>query len=45
MKKVRQCAVAHLRDVSLWPIDEFRDWAWQVLSFEICERRLLNQET
>ena len=27
VKKVRQGAVAHLRDVALWPLDEFRDWA------------------
>ena len=32
VKKVKQGAVAHLRDVALWPLDEFRDWAAEAIA-------------
>ena len=32
VKRVKQGAVAHLEDVALWPLDEFRDWAARAIS-------------
>ena len=32
VKKVKQGAVPHLRDVALWPLDEFRDWAGEAIT-------------
>ena len=32
VKKVKQGAVPHLRDVALWPLDEFRDWACEAIA-------------
>ena len=32
VKKVKQSAAAHLKDVALWPLDEFQRWAANALS-------------
>ena len=32
VKRVKQGAMAHLRDVALWPLDDFRNWAAEAIS-------------
>ena len=32
VKKVKRSAVAHLDDVALWPLDQFRDWAAEAIA-------------